>query len=242
VAALVVIAGIAIAAALWAWPGSPLRPDGDDSTGELTADAAQADGFPTSPDPETNGGGATQPLASATGDDAGTKPTSTGGGNAGASDTGEPRPSESPSAADDRAQSPSDRPAVPADEPPFDEPPPLYPATNIDRAAANELVAQVFQGLENKDSAAIARVFGGTIPLREWRALERLLDGPKMRIRYRIEDVGSAADGFVVATTQQTILFIGAPRRVPPPRQANWIFMFQANDMGRLQLRRIRTQ
>jgi hypothetical protein len=61
-----------------------------------------------------------------------------------------------------------------------------------------------------------------------------------MKIRYTLGDVGSAADGLVIAQVHNDILFQGPPGRVPAPRQATWIMRLRSDQYGQLQLESLR--
>ncbi|UCF18448.1 MAG: serine/threonine protein kinase [Gemmatimonadota bacterium] len=233
---ILVAAAVVLASALWAWPGSPLR-------SVATEEADTAGSF---------AGGGESPAEQSSTDAAVAEAASGEPAGAGSVDALQPsvRPGEQSS------EAPGDTPAAQRDDrtaeaqqpeedyDPLDteleEPPPLYPASTVERAAANRIAAALIQGLERKDSVAIARLFGGSIPLRERRLLGRMLSGPQMRIRYRIGDVSSAADGLVLAPIHQTILFSGSPGTVPAPRQVEWVLVLVADETGRLHLLRIR--
>ena len=71
--------------------------------------------------------------------------------------------------------------------------------------------------------------------------LQRLLNGPRTRIRHTILDVLSAEDGsMVVAEVGYDILFVGSPDQVPPPRTGVWSVIFDSDERGRLHLRAMR--
>jgi len=128
--------------------------------------------------------------------------------------------------------------AAPTDAEPA-EPPTLYPAGAAERAAVNRLVGQLVRGIEARDSTAIARLFGGRIPEREWRIFSRMFEGPRMRIRYQLSGVATAANGVLLAQVDNNILFQGQPGRVPSPRRSTWVLQFQSDKSG-LYLTRVR--
>jgi serine/threonine-protein kinase len=120
-----------------------------------------------------------------------------------------------------------------------EEAPSLYPASNAERAAINRIVGGLVRAIETRDSTAIARLFGGRIPDREWRIFNRMFEGPRVRIRYQLSGVATTENGTLVAEVQNNILFQGQPGRVPSPRRSTWIMQFQTDKSG-LYLLRVR--
>ncbi len=108
----------------------------------------------------------------------------------------------------------------------------LYPASNVERVAVNRVVSRLVRAIEARDSAAIARVYGGRVPEENWRLVSRLIQGPRTRIRHDIVGVGSTGEGIVVAEVDLDILFVGQPGRVRPPRKATWILRFGSDKSG----------
>jgi serine/threonine-protein kinase len=228
--ALVAVILIAAAVALWAAPGSPLRSDpgagrqaqeavGGGDPADLAGGPESTTG-PTAGDPVVEGeqpgtAAADSPSAGPTAEtEAGADSTMVAGEDATAGET-----EEEPEA------------GVPAS---------FYPASQQEIAAVNRIVGVLIRGLEKKDSTLIAQAFGGTLSPRQWRALDRLFDTARIRIRYRLGDVSSSADGLVVAEVHNDILFVGTPGRVPPPRQVTWLLRLQSDQYGRLRLQGLR--
>jgi hypothetical protein len=110
-----------------------------------------------------------------------------------------------------------------------EEAPTLYPAGAAERAAVNRVVSGLVRAIEARDSTAIARLFGGRIPEREWRMFSRMFEGPRVRIRYELGGVGTAENGMLVAEVENNIMFQGQPGRVPSPRRSTWIMRFQSD-------------
>jgi serine/threonine-protein kinase len=127
--------------------------------------------------------------------------------------------------------------ATPADAEPAR--PSLQPAGAAERAAVNRVVGSLIRAIEARDSTAIARLFGGRIPAREWRMFNRMFEGPRVRIRYELTGVGTTQNGMLVAEVDNNILFQGQPGRVPAPRRSTWIAQFQSDKTG-LYLMRVR--
>ncbi len=231
--ALVTVAVVAAGAALWALP--ELRPWADTNesqqlsetdTGADEGAAAEDEGVavsddegaPASPAEEPRGAAAVSPAAGAATDAAATTDAAGGGETGAAAAAG----------------------AEPADEDTADEAAPtLYPAGAAERAAVNRIVTQLVRAIEARDSTAIARLFGGRIPEREWRILSRMFEGPRLRIRHQLNGVGATERGILVAEVDNDILFQGQPGRVPAPRRSTWIVQFQSDKSG-LYLVRIR--
>jgi hypothetical protein len=115
----------------------------------------------------------------------------------------------------------------------------LQPAGAAERSAVARVVGGLVRAIEARDSTAIARLFGGRIPEREWRMLSRMFEGRRVRIRYQLSGVATTATGGVVAEVDNNILFLGQPGRVPSPRRSTWIMQFQSDKTG-LYLVRIR--
>ncbi len=139
----------------------------------------------------------------------------------------------SPTGGQEEAPGPEPPSATVTEQPARDEAPPsLYPAGPIERSAVNRTVGELVRAIEAKDSAAIARLYGGRIPDRDWRVYSRLLQGPRLRIRHQIAGVGRTADGLVVAEVNNDVLVLGQPGRVPPPRTTTWVMRFQADKTG----------
>lgn len=227
--ALVAVILIAVAVALWAAPGSPLRSGSGGGRqaqeavegGDL---AALAEGPEASPDP-TEG----DPVVEAE------QPETTASDSPTAGPTAEAAAGAESAAVEGMHVS-----GETEEEPEAEMPASLHPASQQEIAAVNRIVGVLIRGLEQKDSTLIARAFGGTMSQRQWRAFDRLFDTPRIRIRYRLGDVNSSADGLVVAEVHNDILFVGAPGRVPPPRQAEWLLRLQSDEHGRLRLRGLR--
>ncbi len=117
----------------------------------------------------------------------------------------------------------------------------LYPAGNIERSRVNGKVSLLLRAIEAQDREAVARAFGGQMNMRQRQMLQRLLNGPRTRIRHTILDVLSAEDGsMVVAEVGYDILFVGSPDQVPPPRTGVWAVIFDSDERGRLHLRAMR--
>jgi predicted Ser/Thr protein kinase len=216
------ILGVAAAVALWAAPTSSL----DYVMGLLKAPGEEA-----SPAGESTAGESTtaEPTAAeaagATSETSESEPQpAPSGGAAAATGTQE---SEPRSAAATRPQEVRDEAAV------REEPPALQPASAAEQAAVNRLVGELIRGIQRKDSLAIARVFGGSIPETQWRGLGRMLSGPRMRIRHQVGDVLKSEDGMVVAEVQNNILFgLDSSGRVPAPRQITWTLRFRSDRSG----------
>jgi serine/threonine-protein kinase len=244
--ALLTVAVIAAAAALWALP--ELRPwtdtsqlaelDAGDAESEAAAGAevAAADSdFVVSEEVSAAGGGAEDPASGAAVSSASIEsdpetPARTAAEVA-VTDAGE--------AADaPRAEPPAGDEAAPADAG-DEEPRSLQPAGAAERAAVNRIVGGLVRAIEARDSTAIARLFGGRIPEREWRIFSRMFEGPRVRIRYQLNGVGTTENGLVVAQVDNNILFQGQPGRVPSPRRSTWIVQLQSDKTG-LYLMRVR--
>jgi hypothetical protein len=115
----------------------------------------------------------------------------------------------------------------------------LQPAGAGERAAVNRVVGSLVRAIEARDSTAIARLFGGRLPQREWRIFSRMFAGPRVRIRYELNGVGTTENGMLVAEVDNNILFQGQPGRVPAPRRSTWIIQLQSDKTG-LYLVRVR--
>ncbi|UCC71460.1 MAG: serine/threonine protein kinase [Gemmatimonadota bacterium] len=245
--ALAAVALIAAAAALWSFPELRPWPEGRESAETAQAsDEGSAAAGSASAAAESETTSTAVPETAVSGADAsasgiGTS-TETESGAAAATDAG-PTTAEAAGAAGAAADAPStDRPTgdeAAAVDPGPDEAASLYPASIVERAAVNRIVSALVRAVEAKDSAAIARVFGGRVPEREWRMLNRMLQGPRMRIRYQMGSVGSTGEGVVLAEVHNDILFLGQPGRVPPPRRSTWVMRFGSDKTG-LYLQRIR--
>ena len=96
----------------------------------------------------------------------------------------------------------------------------------------NRVVSALMRAIEAKDSVAIARAYGGRIPDRDQRFYGRMLQGPRMRIRYELTGVGVTDKGAMVAEVRSDILFLGQPGRVQAPRQTTWVMRFQSDKTG----------
>jgi serine/threonine-protein kinase len=251
--ALVTIAAIAAAAALWAFPD--LRPwadtyessqlaevDAGGGEGEGTAGAAVAaadSDVAVTEDASGGQSGGQEPASVAAVSTASTESeTETAVGTtaevAVTDDAGEPAvavdvPSTDVPVADE---------AEPADAV-GEEAPSLYPAGAAERAAVNRVVGGLVRAIEARDSTAIARLFGGRVPEREWRMFSRMFEGPRVRIRYELGGVGTTENGMLVAEVENNIMFQGQPGRVPSPRRSTWIMRFQSDKTG-LYLLRVR--
>ncbi|NIN70703.1 MAG: protein kinase [Gemmatimonadetes bacterium] len=261
IVALLAVAVIAAAAALWAFP--ELRPwaessqladlDADVEAGEAATGAAGAAAdSDVSVGEETGAAGAeAEETASVA---AGTAASTTEArGTGAAAITTETPGADAPAGAHapTRADTPAEE-AAPAgaeaagageEATPADADrearPTLYPAGAAERAAANRVVGSLVRAIEARDSTAIARLFGGRIPAREWRMFSRMFEGPRVRIRYELTGVGTAENGMLLAEVHNNILFQGQPGRVPTPRRSTWIAQFQSDKTG-LYLMRVR--
>jgi hypothetical protein len=236
---------IVSAAALWALPGSPLRPSDEGQFaggGDVPAGGEPASNPVLTPDSDPATDASSDSLkddsvAEAAPDDAdaaadeddSVASSETAGDNTADADLG---PSEGTGTAGDAGKAGGDSDATPALT--------LYPASSRERAEVNRIAAALVRGLQNKDSTRIAQAFGGELTTNQWRAFDRLLDGPRLKIRYTVGEVASAADGRVIAEIHNDILFQGPPGRVPAPRRATWIMRLQSNQYGQLQLRSLR--
>lgn len=262
--ALLAVAVIAAAAALWAFP--ELRPwversqlaeldsgaeaSAAASGGAVTADSGVAAGEEVSAagagaDAEEAGSVAARPATAAT-DASGTGVAGVSGETPG-TDTpaGAEGPAEDEAAAAGAQATPTDEEAGGAVEEATPAAadrgtrPSLHPAGAAERAAVNRIVGSLVRAIEARDSTAIARLFGGQIPAREWRMFSRMFQGPRVRIRYELTGVGTTENGMLVAEVDNNILFQGQPGRVPAPRQSTWIAQFQSDKTG-LYLMRVR--
>jgi serine/threonine protein kinase len=223
----VALVSIATAAALWALPGSPLRSMGPPPH---TAGGDPPDATDTPNDSESLTRSGDSPVAGSTGlDPAAEIAADVDAANAAAEiDTVPTASRRDPASAGDPAASDA-------------EPPTTYhPASTRERAEVNRIVALLVRGLEKKDSTAIAGAFGGELTPYQWSAFRRLFSGPRMKIRHTVGEVGSSADGVVIAEVHNDILFLGAPSRVPAPRKATWVMRFRPDAYGGLQLESLR--
>ncbi len=113
-----------------------------------------------------------------------------------------------------------------------ERPPSPDPASPMERAAVNRVVGGLLRAIEARDSAGIARAFGGRVPAAEWRMLSRMMQGSRLRIRHDLGRVGSTSSGLVVAEVNNEIRFVGQPGRVRPPRRSTWVMRFQSDKTG----------
>ncbi|MGD8698610.1 MAG: serine/threonine-protein kinase [Gemmatimonadales bacterium] len=228
------VALIAVAAALWAWPSSPLRStepgqqtaaEGRGATNAGDTPSEDESGAATGDSNATVGAGSEQAAEIAS------EGAATGASSANAPDDVDTAPTTSgpdPASGDDAAPTDADAPTT------------YYPASPREREEVSRIVTLLVRGLEKKDSTAIARAFGGELTPFQWNAFRRLFAGPRLKIRHTVGDVGSSAEGMVVAEVHNDILFLGAPRRVPPPRKATWVMRFRSDPYGELQLESLR--
>jgi serine/threonine-protein kinase len=198
--------------ALVAWPNSPLR-RGDTETAVVSAPEPAA---PTTPSDE--GTGETTDVETA--QEIVSQPVAAG-------DEAQDRTPEQPVTAVPEPEAAAD---------PGTERPAMQPATAEDRAAVEPLVNQFARAVETKDSAAIARIYGGRIPDRDWRMLERLIAAPQLRMQPQIVGVSRTEDGALVATVRQEIRMTGDQRQA---RMMTWGMIFRQDRSGRLHLRSI---
>lgn len=253
--ALATVAVVAAAAALWAFPD--LRPwpatyessqlaEGDvgGEEGEGAADAAVASpdsNAAVTEDASAGQSGGQEPASVAPVSTASTESeteaavgTTAETAVADAGDAGEPAAAvDAPS-----TEAPVGDEAEPADAV-GEGAPTLYPAGVAERAAVNRVVGGLVRAIEARDSTAIARLFGGRVPEREWRMFSRIFEGPRVRIRYELGGVGTTEDGMLLAEVENNIMFQGQPGRVPSPRRSTWIVRFQSDKSG-LYLLRVR--
>jgi hypothetical protein len=242
--ALAAVAMIAVAAALWAfpelrpWPATPETPqlaegdavgEGGEAAGSESA-AVESEGTITEEAGEAESGAEESASAAAaapeteSGATAAVTPDVATAEAAGAGETaaaaGEPSAGEP--AADEPAPADVER----------EEAPGFYPASNVERAAVNRIASALVRAVEARDSAAVARVFGGRVPEREWRLFSRMLQGPRVQIRHQLSRVGYTEEGVLLAVVNNDIVFQGQPGRVQPPRSSTWIMRFQSDKTG----------
>jgi hypothetical protein len=115
----------------------------------------------------------------------------------------------------------------------------LYPASAVERQAANAVAAKLFRAIEARDTAAISRLYGGTVPELDQRVFGRLMAAPRARIRYGVEDVTSSGEGLVVAEVRYSATFAGSPGQVPPRRVGEFHLVLEPGDAGGYRLRKI---
>jgi serine/threonine-protein kinase len=241
--ALVAIAVIAAVAALWAVPGSPLRPISSQlperetealpeeapPADESVADAGDAGEDTSVETASESSAGSESPSSGAAGSagdgaaSAGSRSEAGTGASVGADETPTTDVVEESGRVD--AGEPGDAPGGGAT-------PTLYPAAPTERATVNRITAALMRAIEAKDSAAIVRAFGGRMPAGQWRLFDRLLEGPRLRIRHEMGNVGSADNGVVVAEVHADILFLGQPGRTPAPRKLTWVMRFRTDKTG----------
>ncbi|UCC82781.1 MAG: serine/threonine protein kinase [Gemmatimonadota bacterium] len=257
VLAMLAAAVIAAVAALWALP--ELRPWADRSqladldpgaeASEATAGAPVAatdSSVAVGEEASAAGAGAEDPASGA----AGSAATATDAGGTGAAAVVAETREADAAAGDEAAPAggeaartreetvPAGEEVTPADAE-RDARPTLYPVGAAERAAVNRVVGSLIRAIEARDSTAIARLFGGRVPAREWRMFSRMFEGPRVRIRYELTGVGTTENGMLVAEVENNILFQGQPGRVPTPRRSTWIAQFQSDKTG-LYLMRVR--